>query len=370
MIKTFFIIIATWTFFIPGTYALQNTSVSNKTIKIGLLISDNRSKAARNGAELAISKANEKEGPEGLHFQLVVRSLEGPWGTGSKEAVNLIFDEDVWAILGSHNGRNAHLVEQVITKSRIVFVSAWASDPTLSQAFVPWYFSCVPNTNQQADVLIHEIYDRRKSIKVAALSDREYDSKLALNSFVKKTKTAGIGDLLQFFYDSSCNDFNNLLDSLNNENINCIILFGQPSASIKILQQMRQKKMNQSVFGTLSLLGENEYSDVKITDYENVIIVAPEDRSKSNGVAFRQDYERSYGKIPGTIAAYAFDGMNLIIEAIKNSGPDRNKIQKSLKELNFEGITGIIRFDEKGHRLGDPELIQIKNGIPVFVNKD
>ena len=46
--------------------------------------------------------------------------------------------------MGSHDGRNAHLVEQVATKSQVVFLSAWASDPTLSQAFVPWFFSCVP----------------------------------------------------------------------------------------------------------------------------------------------------------------------------------------------------------------------------------
>ena len=84
--------------------------------------------------------------------------MEGPWGTGSKQAVNLVFDEEVVAMLGSHDGRNAHLVEQVSAKSRVVFLSAWSGDPTLAQAFVPWFFNCVPNDLQQADVLIEEIY--------------------------------------------------------------------------------------------------------------------------------------------------------------------------------------------------------------------
>ena len=95
--------------------------------------------------------------------------MEGPWGTGSKEAVSLIFDDEVTAIMGSHDGRNAHLVEQVTTKTRIVFLSAWASDPTLSQAFVPWYFSCVPNDMQQADVLIKTIY-KKSNTKLAVIS--------------------------------------------------------------------------------------------------------------------------------------------------------------------------------------------------------
>jgi branched-chain amino acid transport system substrate-binding protein len=164
-------------FFVPNVQASQNPEGPDETVKIGLLIPDNKSLAARHGAEMAIRKANEKGGFNGCPFQLVTRSMEGPWGTGSKEAVNLIFEEEVWAIMGSHDGRNAHLVEQVAAKACIVFLSAWASDPTLSQAFVPWYFSCVPNDLQQATALIEEIYNKRKINKIAAVSDNGYDSK-------------------------------------------------------------------------------------------------------------------------------------------------------------------------------------------------
>ena len=143
------------------------------------------------GAELAIREANEKGGLNGFRFQLIVRSMEGPWGTGSKEAVNLIFEEKVWALLGAHDGRNAHIVEQAATKSIVVFVSAWASDPTLSQAFVPWFFNCVPNDNQQASSLIEEIYNKRNFNKVAVISGDDYDSKMTLNCFLKASAKSG-----------------------------------------------------------------------------------------------------------------------------------------------------------------------------------
>ena len=146
----------------PDKLVGQTSGNPSHNIKIGLLIQDSSYTSARNGAELAIRIANRKGGMNGRHFQLVVRSMEGPWGTGSKQAVNLIFEEEVWALLGSHDGRNAHLVEQVATKSTVVFLSAWAGDPTLSQAFVPWFFNCVPNDIQQAASLIEEIYEIRK----------------------------------------------------------------------------------------------------------------------------------------------------------------------------------------------------------------
>lgn len=355
---------------VPNVQASQNQEGPDKTVKIGLLIPDNKSLAAEHGAEMAIRKANEKGGFNGRPFQLVVRSMEGPWGTGSKEAVNLIFEDEVWAIMGSHDGRNAHLVEQVATKARIVFLSAWASDPTLSQAFVPWYFSCVPNDLQQADVLIEEIYNKRKINKIAAVSDNGYDSKLALKSFVKKTKIAGKADPLHFFYDNSSQDFNDLLDQINKADVNCIILFGQPSASLKLIQQMRQRKMNQPVFGTLSVLDEKELSDQELKIFENVVLISSEHWFKSSGLVFQEEFRKLYGSRPGSVAAYAYDGINLVIEAIRRAGLDRDNIQKSMAKLHYDGVTGVIQFDDKGNRLGAAGLMEIKNGIPVAVGRD
>jgi branched-chain amino acid transport system substrate-binding protein len=355
--------------FVPNVNASQNPEGPDETVKIGLLITDNKSLAARHGAEMAIREANEKGGFNGRPFQLVTRSMEGPWGTGSKEAVNLIFEEEVWAIMGSHDGRNAHLVEQVATKARIVFLSAWASDPTLSQAFVPWYFSCVPNDLQQATALIEEIYNKRKINKIAAVSDNGYDSKLALKSFVKKTKTAGITNPLQFSYDNSSQDFNDLLDQIIKADVNCIVLFGQPSGSLKLIQQMRQRKINQPVFGSLSVLGEMELSDPELTNYNGVVLVSSGYWLRSKGLGFQQEFQRRYDNAPGAVAAFAYDGMNLIIEAIRNAGLDRDKIQKSLLKINFEGVTGEIQFDGKGNRVNSCGLMEIKNGIPVDVGR-
>jgi branched-chain amino acid transport system substrate-binding protein len=365
---TFFILV--FLGFIAGDVkAVQNTDGPGKTVKIGLLIPDNKSLAAKYGAEMAIRKANEKGGYNGKPFQLVVRSMEGPWGTGSKQAVSLIFEENVAAIMGSSDGRNGHLIEQVTTKARIVFLSAWASDPTLAQAFVPWYFSCVPNDNQQADALIEEIYTKRKITKIAVVSDNDYDSKLALESFIKRTKLAAKEDPLQLFYDNSNQNYNDLIDQISKADVRGIILFGKPSASMKLINQLKQRKMNQPVFGTLSLLDEDEFSDMDLKYYENVVLVSSGNLSGSKGLAFRNEFQKTYGKLAGAVAAYSFDGMSLLIEAIRNAGLDRENIQKALSKIHFEGVTGPIQFDDKGKRMGTPGLMEIKNGIPVTVEK-
>jgi branched-chain amino acid transport system substrate-binding protein len=353
----------------PYMLRIQKQEGSVRTIKIGLLIKDNNSQAAKNGAEMAIRIANAKGGFNGKLFELVIRSMEGPWGTGSKQAVDLIFEKNVCAVMASCDGRNGHLVEQVATKARIVFLSTWASDPTLAQAFVPWYFSCVPTDIQQADALIKEIYKKRKFTRIAVVSDGSYDSKLALESFLEITKAAGYPELLQLVIKSICNDFNVLIDEIKHADIQGIVLFGNPSASIPFIKLIEQNKMNQTLFGSLSLMDEDEFPVLDIKYYENVTLVSPGKRLGSKGLVFREEFLRTYGKIPGAVAAYSFDGMSLLIEAIKRAGLDRENIQKALSKLHFEGVTGTICFDDKGKRIGTVGLVEIKNGIPVTVER-
>ena len=369
MNNTFFILIIVCVLFTRDIYAQQKNSNNVGTIKIGLLVKDDKSIDARNGAELATSIANKKQAPDALNFNLEVRSMEGPWGTGSKEVVNLVFKEKVWAILGSHDGRNAHLVEQVIAKTQIVFLSAWASDPTLSQAFVPWYFNCVPNDLQQADALIEEIYSKRKIAKIAIVSDRGYDSKLALESFLKKWKITGKADPLQLLYKNPDKDFNILIDKLIKADVNGVLLLGQPDASLRFINQLRQKNMNQPVFGTLALLGETKFTKSELANFEDIMFVNSVNWLGPNGINFKKAYQRKYGKDPTEIAAYAFDGMNLIIEAIRSSDYDRDKVQETMSKSNYNGVTGTIKFDKRGNRRGNPDLKEIVNGIPVTVKK-
>ena len=349
--------------------ALQIPVNADTTVKIGLLIQDNNSLAARFGAEMAIRNANETGGYKGKKFQLVTRSMEGPWSTGSKQAVDLVYKENVCALMGSHDGRNAHLVEQVSAKERIVFLSAWASDPTLAQAFVPWYFTCVPNDLQQADAFINEIYNKRKLIRIVAISDNGYDSKLAMESLVKKIKTAGKREPIEFFYDNPLQDFDEILEKISKSAADGIILFGKPSSSLKFIYQMEKRKMKQKVFGAISVLDEDESSVQEQEEYRNMILFVSGNWTSTKGLDFRKDYQKLYGNVPGAVAAYSFDGMSLLIEAIRKAGPDRSEIQKALTRIRYEGVTGLIQFDDKGKRVGKVNLVEIKNGISEPVEK-
>jgi len=340
-------------------------------VNIGLLVPGPGSKSAIRGAELAVKKANEKGGLGGKNIQLIVRTMEGPWGTGSKQAVSLIFDEKVWAILGSHDGRNAHLVEQAATKTTVVFVSAWTGDPTLSQAFVPWFFNCVPNDFQQADALVEEIYVKRKIRFAAVVYDNDYDSKQAMGNFLKKVPIDNLPSPVLLSFENFASNVDILSDKINESGAECVILFCNPLISRNIFLAMRDRKHRMPVFGPLLLLNEDFLSENDLKRYNGDLMVPSEDWSDSKAITFRNDYLENYGVLPGAVAAYAYDGMTALINAIIKAGiNDREKIQQALSEIDFEGVTGQVHFDKKGNRAGLVHTMKVYNGIPVGLIKN
>ncbi len=366
MIKKYLLIFTVSFFLVHGIYAQIKGEKPDRIIKIGLLVNDKTSNSAKNGAKLAIEIANKLEEASGTHFELIVRSMEGPWGTGSKEAVNLVFNEKVWAILGSHDGRNAHLVEQVIAKTHIVFLSAWATDPTLYQAFVPWFFSIVPNDYQQAEILAKEISNTHERYKIATFTDKSYDSNLALRNFLKKMDKLEYNEIIQLNYINTDKTFKEMVPTINRHNIDCVVLFSESSSLIPLLQQLEKNKNVKHVYGVLSLLANDWQIEKDFKQFQTVSIISYPNRLKNKESSFLKSYKEKYGKRPGAVAVYAYDGMNLILEVIRNSNFNRDKIQETMAKIKFNGVTGLIQFDEHGSRLNTAELINLNNRIPVI----
>lgn len=345
------------------------------TVNIGLLIPEQGSEselslAAVHGAELAVKQANSISGGYNqIPFKLIVRSCGGPWGVGSKKTVSLVYEDDVRAILASLDGRNAHLAEQVATKTRIAMLSARAGDPSLSKAFVPWYFRCISNDEQQAKALVKEIFTERKLGNIAVISDDGYDGKLASDIFIKQAELVGASRPAQILYRHLKPDFDKVLKQIENSGIRNIVLFGQPETSLRIIQEMNKRKMGLAVFGSLSVIGENKTLHDALNNYNNMVLISSGHWFTVKGLAFQKQFQKEYGYLPGAVAAHAYDGANLIIETIQKAGLDRQEIITYLTNIKYEGATGVIQFEDNGNRTGEPGLAEIRNGIPVPLDR-
>jgi len=339
-------------------------------IKIGLLLSaspdkDLLSRSALQGAELAIEIANTGGGHEGAEYEIVVRTAEGLWGAGSKAAVDFVHEDNVLAIVTAVDGRNAHLAEQVASKSQVVQIATRATEETLSQAYVPWFFRIVPNDRQQADALIDEIYVRLGISNVHLLYERGYDYENGAKSFMKRLKKRGFKLSGQSTYSPLEEEFNATIK----EDTEALIVFGSFQSAQPILDIIRDQNPSVQVFGSLNMTSDGLIGAKYTQGCEGGIFVSSKFCFTTSGQTFKDKYMAKYNQMPNPSASFAFDGINLIIEAVQKAGPDRLGISNILREIDYiDAATGPIRFDDKGNRISAVFMIRLIKGHPVILN--
>ena len=82
----------------------------------------------------------------------------------------------------------------------------------------------------------------------------------------------------------------------------------------------------------------------------------------------RRDFEKTYMKMwnvktIGSYGYYAYDAAMILLEAIKKAGTtDTNKVVDTLRNTTWNGVTGEIKFDEKGDRKLAHIIWIVKNG--------
>lgn len=323
-----------------------------------------RMEDARRGAELAVRRANLRGGAGGRVVQLVTREIRGPWGSGSRVIVDLVFEEGVLAFLTSVDGRNAHLALQLAAKSRVPLVAAWASDPTLSEAFVPWFFRVVPDDRRQARAFVQEIYGRRGLERVAVVTAGTFDARLARDAFRESADSAGHSVTFSLAYDEKTPERDSLAAALIAAEIEAVVLLGPPEGSLRTLREIRSSGVTVPVFGGLSLAAAAR----RVTgpwELGEVVVVDSEGPMTGEGKAFAEAFTAEYGYAPGPAAAFAYDGARVLLASLEHGGASRAGVRESLSAgLHTAGATGDITFDSMGNRIISVKLVSVRDGMP------
>jgi len=86
------------------------------------------------------------------------------------------------------------------------------------------------------------------------------------------------------------------------------------------------------------------------------------------GQTFITAYEEQYGAKPDDVAALTYDAFQLLFTAITNANSlDKADVREALAGIElFEGVTGIMSFDEQGDPIKCAVIIQIKDGAFTY----
>ncbi len=118
-------------------------------------------------------------------------------------------------------------------------------------------------------------------------------------------------------------------------------------------------------------VGGNGFNSPKVINIakeaaEGLVVATPwfAEKNDPKVKSFVARYEKAYGKKPDQFAAQAYDGLNIMAEALKKAGKaDRDKLRDALAGIrNFDGVLGRFSFDAERDVVMEPNVLIIKGG--------
>ncbi len=135
---------------------------------------DAAGRAAVRGVEMALADDASRR-PDETPIELLVRDARGAWGDDSASLVDLVFTEEVVALIGSTERRGTHLAEMIAAKFHFPIVTLCGSDATITGIPLPWVF-CIAPAGARMDPEFARRYLERYGLKADVYAALGYDA--------------------------------------------------------------------------------------------------------------------------------------------------------------------------------------------------
>jgi branched-chain amino acid transport system substrate-binding protein len=319
------------------------------------------------GAELAVQEANAHGGFHGIPFRLVVRNDLGLWGASSNEMVALN-EAGVWAVLGSIDGANTHIMLRLALKIGMPLVNSGDTDPTLTETAIPWLIRVSGDDRQSSYALVLYAHDVKAYRRIAVLRVNDRYGRVGTEQFKAGMQRLGTPVILELFYQPGETVFTPQLERIKQAGVDAVLVWGDADEAGRIVRQMREMNMHQAVLGSdrlvsptfLELAGQAAEGTVATYLYNPDLDDAVRQR-------FDRRYRARFGESAETFAAHAYDGMSLLVDAIRTAGLNRVLIRDRLLGLKtYRGVTGTMQFDATHNDIAPIWMAQVRNGKFVF----
>ena len=312
-------------------------------------------------AKLAVEEANQLRGYQGKLFRLVPGWSENPWGTGVKQVVGMVYDQDVWAIIGGVDGPSTHLAEQVAVKARLPLVSSVSTDKTVNLTNVPWMFSLVPGDHLQAPLLAGRLWDSVGRNAFVLMSADDHDSRL-FTAELEKSLTAGrMAPKFHFKCKHTEQDVTQLAARVIASNAAAAVVVASASQSARLALAIRGQGFTGTIFGGPTM-GRSRFSQEAGMAAEGVVFPLLYDHHEKPS-EFVETFKTCYHRPPDYADAHTYDAVRMLIDAIRDSGLNRAKIRDSLGKLSpWKGVAGTVKWDPSGSNARTVQLGTIRHG--------
>ncbi len=346
-----------------------------KVLKIGCMgpiTGENASygTSVRNGAQIAVDEINAAGGVNGMTLELVFADDEAS-PEKAKNAFSSLMDEGIDVMLGATTTDATIALGELTQQENMLQVTPSGSGQDCTK-YDNAFRICFTDP-LQGTTMAEYIYNTMKKTKVAIIYDNSNDySKGITEAFQQKFTELGgqiVPDAQSFGKDDV--DFTAQLNNIKNSDAEAIFIPAYYQKVSAILQQADKAGLDLPFFGCDGWDGVlNQLGDDKALA-EGAIFLTPfaandPDEAVQKFVKAYQD--ANDGATPDQFAADAYDGVYVIVEALKKANVtdstkiDNDALIQAMTQISVKGLTGDMTFDASGEPNKSAKIIEVVNG--------
>ena len=324
----------------------------------------------KNGAMMAIDDANAKGGVAGYKLKVMVldagTTTAGQYdpAQAATNARKMVADQSVVAGVGPEMSGSGKAMAPILSQGNLATITPSSTNPDITDQkfaaqFTPGgkaiYFRTVTTDAYQGPNMANYMRQILKVKKVYILDDSGAYGVGMANAFEAQAKKIGITVLGHDELDPREADYTTILTKIKALNPDALYYGGVSLAGIKVAKQSYQimpkviKAGGDGAYGAPMLKG----SGFPAMEGWYATIAAPYIADNPDVKPWIDRYTKKYGQGPGAYSFTAYDGMLVILDAIKRVAATgkpvtRDAVRDAIQSAKLKTLQGVVSFDKYG----------------------
>ena len=359
---------------------MAGTAAAQEPIKIGSFLSVTGGAAflgdpEQKTLELYVEKINAAGGVLGRKLQLVAYDSAGDAEKARTFAKRLIEQDKVDVIVGGSTTGETMAVVPLVEAAQIPFISL-AGAVVIVEPVKKWVFK-TPHTDRMACEKIFIDMQSRKFSKVALISGPGGFDKSMRGQCLGVAKKYGIEVIADETYGGGDTDMTAQLTKIKNTaGVQAVLNAGFGQGPAIVTKNYRQIGVPMPLYQSHGVASK-EFIKLAGAAAEGVRLPAAalliadslpqSDPQRSVVVSYKNEYESRFKSEVSTFGGHAYDGLYLVVEAMKKAGgTDKAKVRDALEGVHgFMGTAGVFNMsagDHMGLDLTAFRMLEVKGG--------
>lgn len=318
-----------------------------------------------NGVRMAIDDCNEQYGQKGFRVSMELYDDEGIYEKGIVIAHSIVEDEGITAVLGSQNYNIINSAAEIFENAEKIFITPdGANDETLNEGY-SFIFRNTHSSNDMGISLAQYAMNNGFHRVAACIKGPEYMEEF-IRGFYRESQNSDLRIVDYYTKTNTGDEFEEVFKRWELLGVDSVVIIHDSmSDAFNLLVAIRSKNPYMMILGDTNF----DFKE-KLAEYgefsDNIVIT--ELHSMEHGEKqklFERRYLEQYEAQPDDYALQGYESIKMIVDtAVSLDTNDSALIAQELHKSGYNGITGTIRFDEKGGLLSElPKILISEDGM-------